>query len=80
MQANAKHAHLDTINTSEAKRFVSSVFLDNTKTPPLKQPAKRARPIGFPIKLIKQNAKRVVTPKKQNNAARFAASATPEST
>ena len=65
---------------ARVKPFVSHAFPGSTKTPQLKQHAKHARPIGFPIKLIKQNAKRVVTPKKQNNVERFAASATPEST
>jgi hypothetical protein len=36
MQANAKHAHKDIIKTSLGKGFVFSVFLDSTKTPPLK--------------------------------------------
>ena len=80
MQANAKHAQKGTDNPTMAKRFVFPVFLGNTKTSPLKQHAKHARPIGFPIKPIKRNAKRVVTLKKQNNVGRFAASATLEST
>jgi hypothetical protein len=63
-----------------AQHFVSHVSPENTKTTPLKQRAKHARPIGFPIKPIKRNAKRVGTLKKRTNAERFAASATPEST
>jgi hypothetical protein len=64
MLANAKHAHKDIIKmVTTVKLFVFPVFPGNTKTPPLKQPAKHARPIGFPIKLIKRNAKRVVTPR-----------------
>jgi hypothetical protein len=63
-----------------AQHFVSHVFPGNTKTTSLKQHAKHARPIGFPIKPIKRNAKRVGTLKKRTNAERFAASATPEST
>jgi hypothetical protein len=80
MQLNAKHAHKDTSRITRVKPYVSPVFQGSTKTPPLKPHAKHARPIGFPIKPIKRNAKRVVTPKKQNNVGRFAASATPEST
>ena len=75
MQANAKHAHLDTINTSEAKRFVFSVFLGNTKTTPPKQPAKHARPIGIPTKPNKPNAKPVAQLRGPTKAERFAASA-----
>ena len=62
------------------KLFVFPVFPGNTKTTPLKQRAKHAQPIGFPIKPIKRNAKRVEILKKRTNAERFAASATPEST
>jgi hypothetical protein len=80
MQANAKHAHLDFIRTSEAKRFVFNVFLDSTKTPPPKQPAKHARPIGIPTKPNKRNAKPVAQPKGPTRAARFAASARPACT
>jgi hypothetical protein len=80
MQANAKHAHLDTINTSEAKRFVSSVFQDSTKTPPPKQPANHARRIGIPTKPNKRNAKPVAQPRGPTKAARFAASARPACT
>jgi hypothetical protein len=81
MQANAKHAHKDIIKmVTTVKLFVVPVFPGNTKTPPLKQPAKHARPIGFPIKPIKPNAYSVVISKKQNNAEHFAASVMPEST
>ena len=80
MQLNAKHAQEDLIKMTMGKLFVFPVSLENTKTTPLRQRAKHARPIGFPIKPIKRNAKRVEILKKRTNAKRFAASATPEST
>ena len=76
MQANAKHAQKGTDNPTMAKRFVFPVFLGNTKTSPLKQHAKHARPIGFPIEPIEPSAKRVVKPKDPPKAEHFAASAT----
>ena len=80
MQANAKHAQKGTDNPTMAKRFVFPVFLGNTKTSPLKQHAKHARPIGFPIKPIKPRAKCVVKPKEPTTAIHLAASARLECT
>ena len=80
MQANAKHAQTGTDNPTTAKRFVFPVFPGNTKTPPLKQHAKNARPIGFPIKPIKPHANNVVKPKEQTKAIHLAASARPACT